>query len=236
MTHELPSHLEQLEVQFIPELKAAVNEQRPFSLDVELVRVLREALETSGVNFDISPEERKALVSGNMLRSQVLFRGRDAPIYVEIYSYEEKKWERFEDAEFKDRSLGMNAMLGEKRFEDIVEHCYLMMLMVGYDGRIGKNKDEGTRGRGFTQAAGDFLQIALQDPDAKDLSEDTMKAITRLNRRLLRAHLKKTPEEEHGEIISKFKAAEIEKPKKVLASFEPRALPGLVYYLVGYRE
>ena len=159
---ERPTHLKQLEVQFIPDLKVCVDERKPISIDVEGVRVLHNALEGSGVNFDISSKEREALVSGNMLRARVKFLDLDID-GVKIYDYEEKGWKDIGDVELTDRSLGMSAMLGDERFEDIVEHCYMMMRMAGYDGRIGKRKHEGTRGRGYTQAAADILQIALQD-------------------------------------------------------------------------
>lgn len=230
------TQLEQLEVQLIPELRVSVAEQRPISLDIEEVGVIRKAFERSDVNFDISSKERKKLVSGNTLGTRVMFSGKDNPIYIEIYDYDGKRWKTFEDAEFTDRSFGMNAMLGKKRFKDIIEHCYIMMKMAGYKGTIGKSKHDGTRGRGYTQAAADILQIALQDPDEESLSEDTIRAMTRLNKRLFKGYLKTTPESEHDEIVSRFKAIGIEKPKATLASFDPTMLPVLVYYIAAYRE
>lgn len=230
---ERSTQIKQLEAQFIPEVKKSFSERKPLSFGVDGVRILRNSLEESGMNFDISSKEREALVSGNMLRARVKFKDLEVD-GVEIYDYDKKGWKSVEDVELRDRTLGMNAMLGEERFEDIIEYCYLLMRMVEYDGRIGKSKHEGTRGRGFTQAAADILQIALQDPSEESLSEDTNKAITRLNKRFLKGLLKTTSEDEHEDIITRFQAVGIEKPKKTMASFDPGMLPTLVYYLSGY--
>lgn len=231
MTNELPSRIEQLEAQLIPELKASAIEQKPISLNVEMVGILRNTLEESGVNFNITSKEREALVSGNMLRTRVIFNRVFEPNTIEIYDYEEKAWKEFGDVEPTDRSLGMLAMLGEERFTDLVDFCNAQMAMVNFDGRIGKKKHEGTRGRGYTQAAADILQIALQDPSEESLSEDTVRALARLNKRFFKGLLKTTPADEHEDIIARFEAVGIEEPKKTLASFEPKMLATLIRHI-----
>lgn len=234
---------DRLEEVTLSKVEAAITSKTPIEFDKEDVELLRASFEDAGVEYDIGKAERASLVGAPMLRVKAALAEGGNVSDVLVYDYDKPKGQRwtklhefdeskFGDVKFEDdRSLGLYAMLGSEKFEELAKLSYEMAVNANYPGKIGGHK--GTEGRGLLQAAADLLTISQFD--AKKWGDDHLLEMLnyKLNKRLWKGFRKTSNGDEIHLIDQQFSKREIAEPTKITAGFPPEALPELIRFLAA---
>lgn len=232
---------ERLEEVTLPKIEAAIKNKTPIEFDKGDVELLKASFEDTGVDYDIGKAERASLVGAPMLRVKVALTEDGEMGGILVYDYDKPKGQRwtdlsefdeskFEDVKFgDDRSLGLYALLGPKKFEELAKWSYKTADDANYPGKIGGH--EGTEGRGLQQAAADLLAISQVDTEIPGYNHLLEILTQKLNKRLWKGFRKTLEEDEKPLIDRAFVKEGYGEPTKTLASFPPQSLPPLVRHL-----
>lgn len=234
---EHKSPIERLEEVVLSKIEASVKDKKPINLTKDDVLILKEGLKNAEVNLDIDEQYRVKLFQKSEFRTRVKLGEGRVVESVEIYDRERPKNERWVDMQQydftrvklgDDRTIGVFAMLGGRKFEGLIRECYERARDANYPGVVGEN--EGTRGRGFQQAMADVLMLTLLNSDSEDFQSKLQEIESRLNRKLL-AGLLKTGTKDKGEVKHRFEMEGIPEPDEDIKGFPTGQLTHMIKFL-----
>lgn len=224
-------------------IETSIGRQEPIHLTPDTLSALRQSLIDAGCNLEsLSDLEKERLLGSSQFRSKPELDGEGNPtggvLVYERGNEGKGKWVKFtgqiSPTEAYDRSAGVLAVLGTKKFEELIILCYQEAVKLEYRGKIAGR--EGTEGRGLQQAAAKLIIMALlADPG----NPDFQKAQKSFNRSLWKGFRKtiKDPKELQ-ELDQKFAGYTLDlsteegnEKYRETSSFPPSVLPELIDFL-----